>query len=240
MVEHDHMARYFHHDAHVVLYQYDGGSPLLIDVQDEPRHVLLFLHVHPRRRLVQQQHPGLPRERPGKLHAPLQSVRKPAHEHLADRLDLEEIDDLLDLFAVADFLLLGVSPIQGSGQEIALHPPRASGHDVVERGHALEQRDVLERARKTQARDGMRGEMGPVLAFEHDHTAARTIEAADDVQHRALTRAVRTDNRGDTSTRDVETDAGQSVYASEAQVDIFKLQVRFGVHASAADGSWKR
>src|SRR5512134_3225756 len=48
VVEHHHVARDIHHHAHVVLDQHDRGAPLVVDVEDEARHVLLLFDVHPR------------------------------------------------------------------------------------------------------------------------------------------------------------------------------------------------
>ncbi len=78
--------------------------------------------------------------------------------------------------AVRDLLLLREAPVQRVGEEVALHLERAPGHDVVERRHPLEQRDVLERAREAQPRDGVRGQVRPVLALEEDLCRAGPVE----------------------------------------------------------------
>src|SRR5258708_5451 len=75
VVEHDHAVGDVHHDAHVVLDQHDRGAELLVDVEHETAHVLLFLDVHSGHRLVQQQHRGLRGERARELDALLQPVR---------------------------------------------------------------------------------------------------------------------------------------------------------------------
>src|SRR5688572_19997436 len=44
-----------HDHAHVVLDQHDRRSVVVVDVEDEAAHVLLFLEVHSGHRLVEQQ-----------------------------------------------------------------------------------------------------------------------------------------------------------------------------------------
>ena len=66
-----------------------------VGLDDEAAHVLLLLAVHARHRLVEQQELRLHRQRPAELDALLQAVGQRADRRLADRLDLEEVDDLL-------------------------------------------------------------------------------------------------------------------------------------------------
>src|SRR5664279_2915526 len=46
VIEHHHPVADVHHHAHVVFDQHHGGPELVIHVQDEAAHVLLFLDVH--------------------------------------------------------------------------------------------------------------------------------------------------------------------------------------------------
>ena len=68
------------------------------------RHVLLLLEVHAGHRLVQQQQLRLHGQRAAELDALLQAVGQLADRHLADVLDLQEVDDLLDALAMLDLL----------------------------------------------------------------------------------------------------------------------------------------
>ena len=77
----------------------------LVHVEDEAAHVLLLLEVHAGHRLVEQQQLRLHRQRPAELDALLQAVGQLADRHLADVLDLEEVDDLLDELAMLDLLV---------------------------------------------------------------------------------------------------------------------------------------
>src|SRR5687767_15114709 len=56
VVEHHDAVGDVHHHAHVVLDQHDGGAELVVGVEDEAAHVLLFLEVHARHGLIQEQH----------------------------------------------------------------------------------------------------------------------------------------------------------------------------------------
>src|SRR5215475_16013576 len=87
---------------------------------------------------------GLGGQRAGELDALLQPVRQAAGRRLADRLDLEEVDDPLDEGAVLELLAPGRAPVERLEQEAAAHLQESPGHDVVEHAHALEQGDVLE------------------------------------------------------------------------------------------------
>jgi hypothetical protein len=115
-------------------------------VDDEAAHVLLLLEVHAGHRLVEQQQARLHGQRAAELDPLLQAVGKLADRRLADGLDLQEVDDLLDLAPVLDLLAQGGSVPHELPEEAAAHLQRPAGHDVVERGHALEQGDVLEGA----------------------------------------------------------------------------------------------
>src|SRR5471032_1743697 len=138
VVEHHHAVRDIHHHAHVMLDQHDGGAELIVDVQNEAAHVLLFLDIHARHRFVQQQDVRFGGQRAAQLHALLQAVGQTSHRRLADRLDFQEVDDFLGLDAVRDFLAPGRSPVQRLHQEVRFHLQVAAGHDVVQYCHPLE------------------------------------------------------------------------------------------------------
>ena len=104
VVEHHDPVGDVHHHPHVVLDQRDRRAELVVDVEDEAAHVLLLLDIHSRHRLVEQQQLRLHRQRAAELDPLLQPVGQPADRRLADRLDLEKIDDPLDLGAVRELL----------------------------------------------------------------------------------------------------------------------------------------
>src|SRR5947207_2915611 len=135
-----------HDDAHVVLDEDDRRAPLLVDVEDEARHVLLLLVVAPAHRLVEQQHLRVERQRPAELDALLEPVGERAGGPAPEVLDLEEVDDVLDPLAVLDLLILREPPVDERLEHARLHVDVPAQHEVVEHGHALEERDVLKGA----------------------------------------------------------------------------------------------
>ena len=64
-----------HHDPHLVLDEQDGDAQLAAQAPDELGHLQRLGRVHARRRLVEEQQPGLAGQRPGHLEAPLVAVR---------------------------------------------------------------------------------------------------------------------------------------------------------------------
>ena len=221
------MVRDVHDHPHVVLDQHHRRPELVVHVEDEAGHVLLLLEVHPRRRLVEEQHLGLHRQRPRELHPLLQAVGELPDRGAADGLDLEEVDDALDELPMPDLLLLRGAEVQGVGEEAVLHLEQAAGHDVVEGAHAPEQGDVLERPGEAEPRDLEGLEMGPVLPLEQDAPARRPVEPADHVQHRGLAGAVRPDDREHLPGMHREADVVERGDPAEAEQDVLDLQERF-------------
>ena len=79
-------------------------------------------------------------------------IRQLADLHLADVLDLQKVDDLLDRRRCSISSASAGPDAQDLPEEAAAHLQRPARHDVVERGHALEQRDVLKGAGDAAAR----------------------------------------------------------------------------------------
>jgi hypothetical protein len=182
VIEHEHAIGQIHHHAHIVLDQRDGGAVMRIDVEDEAGHVLLLLQIHPCHRLVEQQQVGFHGESAAELDPLLQTVGELADLNLANVLNLQKVDDLLDAAALLDLLRKRRPDPQKLPEEAAAHLQRPARHDVVERGHALEQRHVLKGAGDTAERRliGPHGRSRPAL--ESDAALLRVIEAVDDVE----------------------------------------------------------
>jgi hypothetical protein len=161
----------------------------------------------------------------------LQAVGQAPDRHLANVLDLEEIDDLLHAMTVLQFLAQRRSAPDRLGENVALLQRDAARHDVVERCHALEQGDVLEGARDPLP-GRVRSAHGASLdAAKGDRALLRRVEAVDNVQHRGLAGAVRTDNGADLALADIEGDLGDRLDAAEAQRHVLDLEQ----HAALGD-----
>ncbi len=207
-----------------MLDQRDRRAELVIHVEDEAAHVLLLLHVHPGHRLVEEQQLRLHRQRAAQLHALLQAIGKLADGNTPDRLDFQEVDDLLDETAMRDLLPQRGAVAQQLPEQSAAHLQRASGHEIVERRHSFEQSNVLERARDALTRRNRGTHARARPALERDASPLRMIEAVDDVQHGGLAGAVRTDDGANLATPDVEGDVGDRLHAAEAERDAFDGQ----------------
>ena len=88
--------RDIHHDPHLVLDHHHRDAEFVTNVEHEPGDVLGLLLVHARHHFVEQQQLRFAGERPGQLDALLLAVGQRADDGIADVLDLEEFDDLLD------------------------------------------------------------------------------------------------------------------------------------------------
>src|SRR6266513_3926934 len=215
-----------HDHAHVVLDERDRRAELLVDVEDEAAHVLLLLDVHAGHRLVEQEELGLGGERAAELDALLEPVGQAAGRRLADRLDLQEVDDPLDGRAVLELLAAGRTPVEGLQQEAPLHPEKAPRHEVVEHAHALEQGHVLEGAGDAEAGDVRWLEARAVPTVEDDPSLVGVIEAADHVEQRRLPGAVGTDDGADLAAIDREAHPTQRDERAEADADALHLEER--------------
>jgi hypothetical protein len=133
-----------------VLHQHHRDAALLLDVEDEARHVLGLLAVHAGDRLVEHQHLRLHREGARELDALLQPVGERVDGEVADVVDLEEVDHLaLDRLAQVRFLRRRAAQVPHRAERARLEAVMPAELDVVEHGHAAEQRDVLEGAGET-------------------------------------------------------------------------------------------
>ncbi len=225
VVEHDHPVGDVHHDAHVVLDQHDRRAELVVDVEDEAAHVLLLLDVHAGHRLVEQQQRRLGRERARELDALLQSVRQAADRRLADVLDLEEVDHLLDAARDARAPRDATRPTWiASSRKLprirVLRPVMMLSSTLMPLNSAMfwNVRAIPSRAARCglmSRRSVPRNTMRPLL---------RMVDAVDDVQHRALAGAVRPDDRADLVLADVERDVGQRLHAAERERDAFERE----------------
>src|SRR5215216_2303578 len=215
MVQHHDTVGQVHHHAHVMLDQRNRRAVMVVHVDDEARHVLLLFQVHPGHRLVEQEKIGFHGQRAAELDALLQAIRQLANRNLTDMRNLQEVDDVLGPAAVLDFFRQRRPVAHELPQEAAVHFQGAAGHDVVQRRHAFEQGDVLERARDPAARSLEWAHLCAGQPLEGDAALLRLVKAVDDVEHRGLAGAVRTDDGTNLAGADVERDVAQRLYPTE-------------------------
>ena len=215
VIEHGDPLGNVHHHRHVVLDQDDRRAPFPVHLEDEARHVLFFFLVHAAHRLVEQQELRVERQRAAELDPLAQTIGEAAGRLLAQILQLEELDQLLDPGAVRHLLALRHAPIDDRRQHSGAHPHVAAEHDVVEHGHAAEQSDVLKGAGDAERGDARGPDPGHVPALEPDRAGIRPVEAADDVEHRGLAGAVRADDRGQPAAAHLERHVLDRAHAAE-------------------------
>ena len=158
------------------------------------------------------------RDRPGQLHPLAQAIRQGARHRLADVGDLQEVDDLLGLAAVGEFLLLGAAePVQRPGNEVVLQQVVAPDHDVVEHGHVAEQGQVLEGPADAEIGPVVGLHLGDVTALEQHLPLGGGVAAGDAVEHRGLAGAVGADDRKQLALADAEADMTERPDTAEVQ-----------------------
>src|SRR5690606_36207281 len=233
VIQHDDSIGDIHHDPHVMLDQDDRRSELFVRFEDEPAHVLFFLEVHSRHRLVQQQNVRLAYQRPSELDSLLDPVRQFVDGFLADRLDLEKIDHALGDQSVLQLLPAGLAEIDGLLQEVASHLRVLSHEDVVEDRHPGKQRDVLKGPADAEARRRTGSAEMNLLATQQDLASFGSVDSIDHVQHGALACPVRADDRQDLSLPYLERDLAEHLDAAAGERDIPDFENH------VADLSWR-
>ena len=151
----------------------------------------------PGHRLVEEQELRLERERARQLDPLLQAVGERAHHLLADVLDLEEVDDVLDDLAVRDLLALRPArsrraPARTPVRWWTWRPMRRLSRTVM----PAEERDVLEGAGDAERGPRRRARARDVAApSKRMRAALRPVDAGDAVEEARLPGAVRADDR---------------------------------------------
>src|SRR5882724_11997425 len=181
----------------------------LLYAQQEAREVLLFLPIHARGRLVEQEQARLHGERAADADELLHAERQVGDRLLAVALELEELDHLLGAPALARLLAARDAPEEAARQHAGPHVTVAPEQDVVEHGHLAKQLDELEAARDAGGGHAVRRQPREGGALEGDAAPGRRVEAAHAVQQRRLAGAVGADERGKRALLDCEADAGE-------------------------------
>ena len=203
-----------------------GDAEFVPYVQNEAGDVLRLLLVHAGDHFVQQQQFRLAGERAGKLHALLLAVGQMADHGIANMLDLEKLDDLLDLFARRDFFIPRTTEKERGFEHTRSGMHVAADENVLDHRAVLEQRQVLEGAADAQAREIRRPFTRDVGAVKNDAAARRPQHAADEIEQRCLAGAIGADDAADLAARHVEADVGHGAQATEGAGQRFDLEKR--------------
>mmetsp|Transcript_23536 Transcript_23536/g.41576 ORF Transcript_23536/g.41576 Transcript_23536/m.41576 type:complete len:380 (-) Transcript_23536:215-1354(-) len=183
IIHDNHPVAQVHNHAHIVFNQRNGRPKFVIHIQDKAAHVLFFLNVHPRHRLVQQKQRRLSHQRAGQLNPLFQPIRQARHRRLANGLNFQEINNLFSDFPVRRLFSLGLAPPQGLRKNPAFHMGQPTRHDVVQHRHPLKQGNVLEGARNPLAGDLKGLHRRTRRTFVKNLPLLRHIEPRNNVQH---------------------------------------------------------
>src|SRR5215470_1243379 len=141
---------------------------------------------------------------------------------MAEALELDELDDLLDRRALAHLLAAHTWQEQQLGERTGAHARMTAGQQILDHGHVGKQLAVLERARNAETGDVVRRASAKLLAAETDVTAA-AVETADAVEHAGLAGTVRADQGEQLCGLDRERDAVEHDESAEPQREPFDL-----------------
>src|SRR5262245_14705354 len=209
---------------HIVLDPDHGDAEAMLDAQDEARQVLALVAIEPGRGLVEQQQGRLERECPGKADELLGAEGQGADRHMAETLELDELDDFLHRRALAHLLAAHTWQEQHLGEWMGAHARMAAGQQVLDHGHVRKQLAMLERARDTEPGDVVWRAATQVLTAKADAPAA-AVEAADAIEDAGLAGTVRTDQGEQLSRLDRERDAVEHDEAAEPQREVLDLDL---------------
>ncbi len=167
-----------------------------LDEGDDAAHVLV---AHPLRRLVEEHHLRVERERRRELERALAAVGQLDRHGVAVVLEPDRREQLHRAAVERGEAALRAPEVEGRPElPLQRHP------DVLERGERREHRGHLERADHPAAGDVRRPRVRDVLAPEPDLAAGHGHEAGQQVEDGGLARPVRPDERVDRPARDAQ------------------------------------
>ena len=188
---------------------------------------MLFLEVHAGGRLIEQQHLGFHGQCAAQLHHFLGAVGEVADDLVARCLQVEKIDDLLHLFAMAHLFARGRAfrPEQRHArQEPGPEKEMAAKEQIVHRAHVSEKLDVLEGAGNAGGGDAVRLAPDQFEAVDTDAAGLRAVEAGYAVEDRGLAGAVGADQGQDLPRGEREPHAMQGLHAAEGDLQAADFQ----------------
>ncbi|MNQ89711.1 hypothetical protein D3C85_1050260 [compost metagenome] len=157
-----------------------------------------------------------------------------AHRLVAQLFDLQELDDLFDLFARGDLFAPGAAPERERLQHGIVEVDVAPDQQVLDHAALTEERQVLKGAADAQAGKLGRLELRRVLALEQDLPLAGRQNAADEVEGGGLAGAIGADQAHDLARHHLQADCVHGLDAAETLGDADRLQDR-GLRRRAHD-----
>ena len=107
VIQRHHAIGHLRHQRHVVLDHDHGDAEILLDVLDPEPHAFGLFDIQAGRRLIQQQQFRFGAQRAAEFDDFAHAVRQIGDQRVAIALQIEERDDLLDLFPMLDFRAAG-------------------------------------------------------------------------------------------------------------------------------------
>ena len=181
----------------VVRHEHGRDVDVVVEMSEPLPQLLPNACVERAERLVEEQHPGLDRERACKRHALALPTRELRRVPVGEPGELNEVEEGVN--PLADLLL---SPLADRQPEC----------DVVEDGHVLERGVVLEHHSDAAL---LRREPGRVLAQDRDLAGVGLLEPGDHPEQRRLPAAARAEKRGQGPGRDRDRDVVERDEATE-------------------------
>ena len=202
---------------------------------------LRLARVHAGRRLVEQEEPGLRRERARDLEPALVAVGQAARQVV---FLAAETDECQQLARPRRARALPLRRTDG-GRNTAPGTRRSEAavladQHVVEHRHLREEPDRLKGARDAPRDDRVRPKPDDGRALEDDAPAVRLYEPRDHVEERGLAGAVRADEPDHGASRHDEVDVVERHDAAEALVEPVDLEQRLCRRARVAVGCTSR
>jgi len=207
-----------------VLHEHHGDVLGFAHVDDEARKVFFFFSVHAGHGFVHQQDLGLHRKRAAQVHALAQPVAQRAHGLVADAFDFEEVDDVLDHFAVLRFFALRPRKVEEGLQQARAHEAVAAHEDVVDHAHVRKQVRALKGAHDAIARNLVHRTALDAFAAVMHCAFLWQVKTAEHVHEGAFAGAIGADDGEQFIVAHVHRHFGKRGDAAEAQGDVLCLQ----------------
>src|SRR6267378_86614 len=208
LLQHDHLVGQLRDDAHVVLDEHDG--PAGVGLSDQLDRASDVLDAHACRRLVQQEQPGVERDREGELERALLSIRELACGTVREVGETDLSEELARSWTIT------LERTLGGPEPVPERRRRLQGElGVLESGELIEEARDLERARDPSAGDSLGRQSRGVVAEDHHASGGRPQKAAEEIEEARLPRAVWADERVDLPRLEPQVHAAHGPEASE-------------------------